>query len=123
MKITSSNSYRTTCAEKRHLDNIAHSLPSTTYNSIRRASQVHRLVRQHARQHIKPGMTLTEAVENIEDGVRALVEEDGLESGIGFPTGINKNEIAAHYSPNAGDSVGGYFVLSSPPLSPSFSFY
>jgi hypothetical protein len=42
-----------------------------------------------------------------------------LESGIGFPTGINKNEIAAHYSPNAGDSVGGYFVLSSPPLSPS----
>jgi len=32
------------------------------------------------------------------------VEEDGLESGVGFPTGVNINECAAHYSPNAGDT-------------------
>lgn len=83
--------------------------PEQSYENIRRAAEVHRLVRQHAKKHIKPGMTLMEAVENIEDGVRSLVEEsseDPFASGIGFPTGLNRNEIAAHYSPNAGDNVG-----------------
>jgi methionyl aminopeptidase len=32
----------------------------------------------------------------IEMSARALVEEDGLESGIGFPTGLNINDCAAH---------------------------
>jgi len=48
---------------------------------------------------------MTEIVENIEDGTRALVEENGLESGIGFPTGVSLNNCAAHYSPNAGDTT------------------
>lgn len=72
--------------------------PETTYSSIRRAAEVHRLVRAHARKTIKPGMTMTEIVENIEDGTRALVEEKGFESGVGFPTGVSLNECAAHYS-------------------------
>jgi len=41
---------------------------------------------------------MTEIVENIENGTRALVEEKGLESGVGFPTGVSLNECAAHYS-------------------------
>jgi len=32
------------------------------------------------------------------------VEENGLESGIGFPTGLSRNNCAAHYTPNAGDT-------------------
>jgi len=79
--------------------------PDITYQNIRRAAEVHRLVRKHARKHIRPGMTMTEIAENIEDGTRALVEENGLEAGVGFPTGLNLNECAAHYSPNAGDTV------------------
>ena len=46
---------------------------------------------------------MTEIAEMIEDGTRALVEESGLDSGIGFPTGLSVNEVAAHYTPNAGD--------------------
>lgn len=46
-------------------------------------------------------MTMTEIVENIEDGTRALVEEKGFESGVGFPTGVSLNECAAHYSQSA----------------------
>jgi len=65
---------------------------------------VHRLVRKHARKHIRAGMTMTEIANEIEDTVRALVEENGLESGIGFPTGLSLNECAAHYTPNAGDT-------------------
>jgi methionyl aminopeptidase len=89
---------------------MANENPETTYQSIRRAAEVHRLVRKHARKHIRPGMSMTEIVENIEDGTRALVEENGLESGIGFPTGLSLNHCAAHYTPNAGDTVGTYFV-------------
>lgn len=49
-------------------------------------------------------MTMIEIANMIEDGTRALVEESGLESGIGFPTGLSVNEVAAHYTPNAGDT-------------------
>jgi len=80
--------------------------PEETYQSIRKGGEVHRLVRQHARKHIRPGMSLKEIAENIEDGVRALVEENGLEAGIAFPTGLNLNHCAAHYSPKSLDTTG-----------------
>ncbi|KAL7425130.1 Methionine aminopeptidase 2 [Cryptotrichosporon argae] len=94
---------RMTSAEARERDRLLHEDPATTYNQIRRAAEVHRQVRSYARKNIKPGMTMTEIANMIEDGTRALVEENGFESGIGFPTGLNVNEIAAHYSPNPGD--------------------
>lgn len=80
--------------------------PEITYNNIRRAAEVHRLVRQHARKTIRPGMSMIEIAENIENGTRALVEENGLESGVGFPTGVSLNNCAAHYTPNSGDTTG-----------------
>ena len=80
--------------------------PNITYQSIRRAAEVHRQVRRYVRKIIKPGMTMTEIAESVEDGTRALVEENGLESGVGFPTGLSLNNCAAHYSPNAGDTIG-----------------
>ncbi|KAG6919026.1 hypothetical protein DXG01_009736 [Tephrocybe rancida] len=100
------NTWRTTSEEKRYNEKMANEDPETTYQHIRRASEVHRQVRQHARKTIRPGMTMTEIVENIEAGTRALVEENGLESGVGFPTGVSLNNCAAHYTPNAGDTTG-----------------
>lgn len=76
------------------------------YNSIRRAAEVHRQVRSYARKTIKPGMSMTEIANLIEDGTRALVEAEGMKSGIGFPTGLSLNHCAAHYTPNAGDTIG-----------------
>ncbi|KAF5368337.1 hypothetical protein D9758_002168 [Tetrapyrgos nigripes] len=102
---TSNNSYRTTSEEKRHLEKLANEDPETTYSNIRRAAEVHRLTRQYARKHIRPGMSMTEIAEMIEDGTRALVEENGLEAGVGFPTGLSLNNCAAHYTPNAGDKT------------------
>ncbi|PVU95538.1 hypothetical protein BB561_001752 [Smittium simulii] len=75
----------------------------TAINEMRRAAEVHRQVRQHARNIIKPGMTMTSIAESIENATRQLVEENGFEAGIGFPTGLSVNHIAAHYTPNAGD--------------------
>jgi len=99
-----SNAYRTTSEEKRYQERILQEDPETTYENIRRAAEVHRLVRKHARTWIRPGMSMTSIAETIEDGTRALVEESGLESGIGFPTGLSLNDCAAHYTPNAGDT-------------------
>ena len=76
------------------------------FNDLRRAAEVHRQVRYYARKTIKPGMTMTEIAEIIENGTRALVEEEGLIRGIGFPTGLSLNHVAAHYTPNAGDKTG-----------------
>lgn len=78
----------------------------TDFNDLRQAAEVHRQVRQYARKTIKPGMTMTEIAELIENATRALVEEDGLVRGIGFPTGLSLNHCAAHYTPNAGDKTG-----------------
>jgi methionine aminopeptidase len=46
--------------------------------------------------------TLTETLEN---SVRRLIEERGLEAGIAFPTGCSQNHIAAHWTPNGGDNT------------------
>jgi methionyl aminopeptidase len=75
------------------------------FNDLRHAAEVHRQVRQYAQKTIKPGMTMTEIANLIEDSTRALVEEDGLARGIGFPTGLSLNHVAAHYTPNAGDKI------------------
>lgn len=98
-----SNAWRTTNEEKRYLERMTMESEGDTYNNIRRAAEVHRQVRTYAQRTIKPGMSMTEIAENIENATRSLVEGDGFEAGIGFPTGLNVNHIAAHYSPNAGD--------------------
>ena len=99
------NSYRTTNEEKRHLDNMK----SDFLREYREAAEVHRQVRQYAQRTIKPGQTLTEIAEGIEDSVRALTghpgleEGDSLKGGMGFPCGLSINNCAAHYTPNAGN--------------------
>lgn len=101
------NAYRTTDEEKRHLDNIN----SDFLSDYRQAAETHRQVRQWAQKNIKPGQTLTEIANGIEDSVRRLVGHDGLSegdaivAGMGFPTGLNLDEIAAHFSPNAGNKT------------------
>ncbi|KAG9062650.1 Methionine aminopeptidase 2 [Linnemannia hyalina] len=95
------NLWRTTDEEKRSLEKKNFD----DYNDARRASEVHRQVRKYARKNIKPGMTMTEICEMIENGTRTLVEANGFDSGIAFPTGCSLNHVAAHYSPNAGDKI------------------
>ncbi|KAF4202561.1 hypothetical protein CNMCM8927_000106 [Aspergillus lentulus] len=101
---TPANRYRTTSEEKRHLDN----LNSDFLSDYRQAAEAHRQVRQWAQRNIKPGQTLLEIVNGIEDSARRLVGHDGLRegdsliAGMGFPTGLNIDNIVAHYSPNAG---------------------
>ena len=34
-----------------------------------------------------------------------MINENGLEAGLAFPTGCSRNNVAAHYTPNAGDTT------------------
>ncbi|CEH15612.1 peptidase methionine aminopeptidase [Ceraceosorus bombacis] len=102
-KFYNDNRKRITAEEQRERDRIAQQEEGADFNYARRAAEVHRTVRGYARKAIKPGMTMTEIAELIENGTRTIGEANGLESGIGFPTGLSLNEVAAHYTPNAGD--------------------
>jgi len=62
-------------------------------------------VRRWAQSWIKPGIKLADMCERLENKNRELVQERGLERGIGFPTGCSLNHVAAHYTPNAGDDT------------------
>jgi methionyl aminopeptidase len=73
----------------------------------RQGAEIHRQVRQFAQSElIKPGASLLSIAEGIEDGVRALTGHqgletgDGLKAGMGFPTGLCLNNVAAHWTPN-----------------------
>ncbi|KAJ5234946.1 Methionine aminopeptidase [Penicillium citrinum] len=101
------NTARTTAKEDRlklrtHLDD-----PSLLDN-YRKAAEIHRQVRLYTQETVRPGQTLTEIALGIEDGVRALLDNPGLEkgscliSGLGFPTGLALNHCVAHYTPNVG---------------------
>ena len=58
---------------------------------------------------MRPGVKLIDICERIEETNKRLVEANGFQQGIGFPTGCSINDCAAHYTPNPGDDrVLGY---------------
>jgi len=95
------NLWRKTSTEKKEADMLSEEL----YKDVRLAAEVHRQVRKYAQQFIKPGLTMIDICERIEDCTRRLIQENGLQAGIGFPTGCSLNHVAAHYTPNKGDTT------------------
>ncbi|XP_044755756.1 methionine aminopeptidase 2 [Coccinella septempunctata] len=90
---------RFTTEEKKALDRMHYD----DYNEIRLAAEAHRQTRQHIQKWIKPGMTMIEICDELENTARKLIAENGLKAGLAFPTGCSRNHCAAHYTPNAGD--------------------
>lgn len=95
------NRFRITSEEKRAQDR----LQTEMYRKVRIASECHRQVRQWAMSWIRPGILLTDMCAAIENKNRELVVESGLQAGIGFPTGCSLDYVAAHYTPNPGDTT------------------
>jgi len=92
---------RVTTEEQRALDRAQ----SDVWNKYRHAAEVHREVRRHAQSFIVPGIALSDMCERIEAMTRSLIEERGPLAGVAFPTGCSRNHIAAHFTPNPGDST------------------
>ncbi|KAI9697496.1 MAG: hypothetical protein M1820_007831 [Bogoriella megaspora] len=101
------NLQRTTAEELRYLS-VLNNIDDEFLSDYRRAAEVHRQVCQYAQTIAKPGISMSELAQEIEDGVRALTGCSGLETGdalkagMGFPTGLCLNNVAAHWTPNPG---------------------
>jgi len=95
------NTKRKSDTEKKKLDKFH----EKHYADARRASEVHRQVRQYIQGWVKPGMKMIDICEELESKVRTLVEVDGIKQGIAFPTGCSLNHCAAHWTPNPGDKT------------------
>ena len=96
-----SQTYRENSDECRARERIQEDL----YGKVRWGSEVHRQVRNYAQSLCKPGVKLADLCRQLENKNRELVQEAGLERGIGFPTGCSLNHVAAHYTPNPGDET------------------
>lgn len=99
--LPSVNTYRVTSAEKRAADKMYESM----YNEVREAAEVHRQVRSSFMKWVRPGMSMIEIAQFIENGTRSLLKNDGFKRGWGFPTGVSLNHVAAHYTPNYKDTL------------------
>lgn len=89
---------RFTSEEKRALDRMQ----TDIYMELRLAAEAHRQTRQYIQNWVKPGMTMIQICEELENTARKLIAENGLDAGLAFPTGCSLNHCAAHYTPNAG---------------------
>mgnify|MGYP001107429456 FL=1 len=102
MEYTNENSYRTTSEELRAMERVMY---EGSLEEARWAAECHRQVRQNVQSWIRPGLRMIDICERLEDMNRLVVNANGLERGIAFPTGCSLNHVAAHYSPNAGDET------------------
>ena len=99
------NRFRIGDAEKKGKEMIW----QTDYDEVRRCAEVHRQTRRYAQSFIRPGMKIMDICNRIEECNRHLIEKNGIDAGIAFPTGSSLNHCAAHYTPNIGDeTVLGY---------------
>lgn len=83
---------------------------SDILNDLREAAEVHRQVRGDFMRWVRPGLSMIEIAQYIENGTRAGLKagsEPGarLKRGWGFPTGVSLNHVAAHYTPNYKDTT------------------
>jgi len=71
-------------------------------NAIKGA-KIHIKVGENVREYIKPGLSLHDIAFFIENDIKNNILFDSnnpLDKGIGFPTGLSINNLAAHYTPN-----------------------
>ncbi|KAF2013603.1 methionine aminopeptidase 2-like protein [Aaosphaeria arxii CBS 175.79] len=101
------NLQRTTAEELRHQAALGN-MDDDFLKDYREAAEVHRQVRKHAQDIAKPGISMSDLAQNIEDGVRSLTGHQGIEAGdalkagLAFPTGLCLNHVGAHWTPNPG---------------------
>ena len=94
------NRHRITSAELRAKEHLTWE----DMNDLRLAAECQRQVRKHAQRIIKPGKVIMDICNEIEEVNRRLIQKNGLDCGIAFPTGASLNECAAHWTPNIGDT-------------------
>ncbi|KAL6854373.1 hypothetical protein ACP4OV_019276 [Aristida adscensionis] len=95
------NLWRTTSEEKRNWSGCRSQCTMLFAEQLKFIDRV----RRYMRSIVKPGMLMTDLCETLENMVRKLIKENGLQAGIAFPTGCSLNWVAAHWTPNSGDKT------------------
>jgi methionyl aminopeptidase len=74
--------------------------------SLDKAADIHKEVRRHLHNIIKPGVKLTDIVHIIETKTEELSNKsECINRGIGFPVGLSLNSCAAHFHPEDNDNT------------------
>lgn len=71
-------------------------------NEALRAAEAHRRIRYKLHKFIKPGVSLNQIIDIVENSTRILLAGE-KNNGIGFPCGVCINSCAAHFSLNPND--------------------
>lgn len=74
-------------------DNIS---VSERIHNMRKAAEVHRIVRNKINSIIKPGMKIFDICNYIENTICDTFQNNNLKCGIGFPVGFSINNVIAH---------------------------
>lgn len=97
--------YKKAKSKKDQLELVSPNEPFNVIDKVkkmRKAAECHRQVRRYIQGIIKPEMKLYDICNSIEKKTRDLLGDD-LKGGMGFPTGVSINNIAAHDSANPND--------------------
>lgn len=75
------------------------------YATLEKAGAIARKTKEHSREFVKPGMTLLEVAEKLEQYIRHEGKEAGVEAKPAFPINLSVGSNAAHYTPAADDAA------------------
>lgn len=71
---------------------------------IRRAAEVHKIVRRNIQSYVKPGAKILDIANKIEGDIVNIFGKNDLKAGIAFPPGLSINNIIAHDTANTNDT-------------------
>ena len=75
-------------------------------NSLNVGSNIHKQVRKHLYNFLKPGITLLDIAKIIESKTIELsLDKNTINQGIGFPASLSLNNCAAHFHPEYNSSI------------------
>jgi methionine aminopeptidase type II len=77
--------------------------PTFIYD-IRRAAEVHKIVRKNIQSYIKPGVKILDVANKIENDIVKIFGQNDLKAGIAFPPGLSINNVIAHDTANSNDT-------------------
>jgi methionyl aminopeptidase len=76
---------------------------TSVYANFKKAGEIHKIVEEKLKDTLISGMSALEITEFIENEIKNLVQyndNDFLKGGVGFPVGVNINNIVAHFTPS-----------------------
>lgn len=75
------------------------------YDSIIKASIIHKNVRKNLRNMLVPGVKIYDISRTINNMIRTYTNDIGLNGGIAFPPTVSVSNVMAHYSPQKNNNI------------------